>query len=158
MGYRNNPTLSLKLNEKNADGVFFQDEIVSVDDILDSRVPDLPVETSFEVDWFVINGEQINYIDTCIEYWILWSIDNKDKSQEDDKNYDVQLRSPSIHILSFECELYLKNIKVSMFANELFKKTEIYHQLQVDQGLKQILPYLVNWIQTEVWMINYQHL
>lgn len=68
MGYRNNPTLSLKLNEKNADGVFFQDEIVSVDDILDSRVPDLPVETSFEVDWFVINGEQINYIDTCIEY------------------------------------------------------------------------------------------
>lgn len=158
MGYRNNPALSLKLNEKNTDGVLFQDEIVSVDDILDSRIPDLPVETSFEVDWFVVDGKKINYIETCIKWWIPWYIDNKDKSQEDDKNYDIQLRSPSIHTLSFECELYLKNIKSSMFSNELFKKTEIYHQLQVDQGLKQILPYLINWIQTEVGMLINHHL
>ena len=68
---------------------------------------------------------------------------------------DLQLRNPSIHTLSFECELYLKNIKATMFSNDILKKTEIYHQLQLDPGLKQILPYLINWIQSEVCSILY---
>ena len=37
-----------------------------------------------------------------------------------------------------------------MYCTSNNKKTEIYHLLQNDKGLKQILPYLVNWIQTEV--------
>ena len=37
-----------------------------------------------------------------------------------------------------------------MFSDSNTAKGEMYHQLHVDDGLKQILPYLVNWIQNEV--------
>lgn len=40
-----------------------------------------------------------------------------------------------------------------MYETKLSRKTTIYHQLQVDQGLKQILPYCINWIQEEVQII-----
>lgn len=60
------------------------------------------------------------------------------------------MRDSSIHSLSFECELYLNTIKTRMFSDNNTTKGEMYHQLHVDDGLKQILPYLVNWIQSEV--------
>lgn len=60
------------------------------------------------------------------------------------------MRDSSIHSLSFECELYLNTIKTRMFSDSNTAKGEMYHQLHVDDGLKQILPYLVNWIQNEV--------
>ena len=66
LGYRNNPTLQIKSNENKQGDLSIKDEIVSVSDILDARIPDLPVETSFEVNWFVVNGKQIDYIETCI--------------------------------------------------------------------------------------------
>lgn len=37
-----------------------------------------------------------------------------------------------------------------MFSDSNTAKGEMYLQLHVDDGLKQILPYLVNWIQNEV--------
>ena len=63
---------------------------------------------------------------------------------------DISVRDSSIHSLSFECELYLNTIKTRMFSDSNTAKGEMYHQLHVDDGLKQILPYLVNWIQNEV--------
>ena len=62
----------------------------------------------------------------------------------------IQLRSQAIHTMSFECELYLQNIKSQMYSDEYCMRYEVYHQLQIDEGLKQICPYLVNWIQSEV--------
>ena len=66
LGYRNSPILQIKLNEIQQGNLSIKDDIVSVSDILDSRIPDLPVETSFEVNWFVVNGKQIDYIESCI--------------------------------------------------------------------------------------------
>lgn len=77
------------------------------------------------------------------------SSDNKDR-QDNVKDSSIQLHKPSIHTLSFECELYLNNIKSTMFEDKTSKRSVVYHQLQVDCGLKQILPYLINWIQSEV--------
>ena len=37
-----------------------------------------------------------------------------------------------------------------MYSDDYSLKYEVYHQLQIDEGLKQICPYLVNWIQQEV--------
>ena len=71
---------------------------------------------------------------------------------------DVQLRNPSIHSLSFESELYLKTIKSHMSCGDNYLKTAIYHQLQTDDGLKQICPYLVNWIQTEVLFLAFSQI
>lgn len=118
-----------------------KDEIVPVSDILESDIPDLPLETTFTIDWLAINGKQINFI--------------KDFDEDDDNTErppDIQLLSQSIHLLSFECELYLKNIKDRMYIVD-GKNTEIFHQLQIDDGLKQICPYLVHWIQSKVQMI-----
>ena len=44
-----------------------------------------------------------------------------------------------------------------MFSDSSMVKGEMYHQLHVDDGLKQILPYLVNWIQNEVGVGDFCH-
>lgn len=44
-----------------------------------------------------------------------------------------------------------------MFSNNSTAKAEMYHQIHVDEGLKQILPYLVHWIQSEVEVILIIH-
>ena len=62
----------------------------------------------------------------------------------------MRIRDSSIHKLSFECELYLSKIKSYMFSKKYSEKANLYYQIQVDKGLGQILPYLVNWIQTDV--------
>ena len=36
-------------------------KIVSVNHIIESEVPELPMETSFKVNWFVVEGNQIQY-------------------------------------------------------------------------------------------------
>ena len=77
-------------------------------------------------------------------------VDNESAKQDDVEEVPIQLRSQSIHTLSSECELYLQNIKSRMYSDDYSLKYEVYHQLQIDEGLKQICPYLVNWIQQEV--------
>ena len=72
-----------------------------------------------------------------------------EEDDSSDDNPDVQLLSQSIHSLSFECELYLKKIKSRLYSPEA-ENTEIFHQLQTDEGLKQICPYLVEWLQSTV--------
>lgn len=125
-----------------------KDEIVPVSDILESDIPDLPLETTFTIDWLAINGKQINFIKDCASYGsCLRLVDEDDDNTE--RPPDIQLLSQSIHLLSFECELYLKNIKDRMYIVD-GKNTEIFHQLQIDDGLKQICPYLVHWIQSKV--------
>ena len=37
-------------------------DIVSVNQIIESEVPELPLETSFKVNWFVVEGNQIQYL------------------------------------------------------------------------------------------------
>lgn len=69
-----------------------------------------------------------------------------------DDSPDVQLLSQStrsVHSLSFECELYLKKIKSRLYSSEE-ENTEVFHQLQTDEGLNQICPYLVDWVQSTV--------
>lgn len=68
---------------------------------------------------------------------------------DSDDSPDVQLLSQSIHPLTFECELYLKKIKSRLYSPEE-ENTEVFHQLQTDEGLNQLCPYLVNWIQSTV--------
>ena len=68
---------------------------------------------------------------------------------DSDDSPDVQLLSQSIHSLSFECELYLKKIKSRLYSSEE-ENTEVFHQLQTDEGLNQICPYLVDWVQSTV--------
>lgn len=69
----------------------------------------------------------------------------------------MRVRDSSIHNLSFECELYLSKIKSYIFSKKYSEKANLYHQIQVDKGLGQILPYLVNWIQTSVCFMFYVH-
>lgn len=77
-------------------------------------------------------------------------VHGEDAAQEDSSTVEISVRDPSVHSLSFECELYLKNIKVRMFSEDDAQKAEMYHQIHIDEGLKQICPYLVSWIQSEV--------
>ena len=77
-------------------------------------------------------------------------VDNESAKQDDVEEVPIQLRSQSIHTLSFECELYLQNIKSRMYSDAYSLKYEVYHQRQIAEVMKQICPYLVNWIQQEV--------
>ena len=37
-------------------------DVVPVSQIIESEVPELPLETSFKVNWFVVEGNQIQYL------------------------------------------------------------------------------------------------
>lgn len=39
-----------------------ESKIISVNHILESEVPELPLETSFKVNWLVVGGRQIQYL------------------------------------------------------------------------------------------------
>ena len=127
--------------------------IVSVDQLLESEVPELPLETSFKVNWFVVEGNQIQYLKERTDFLafdLYFLVEDDDNSPDDSP--DVQLLNQSVrsvHSLSFECELYLKKIKSRLYSPEE-ENTEVFHQLQTDEGLNQLCPYLVNWIQSTV--------
>ena len=138
----------------NSNVIQLEDSIVSVQDILNSEIPEIPQETTYNVSWLVINGRQISHIPECVfERNESYLVHGEDEVQEENNELDISLRNSSIHSLSFECELYLNNIKTRMFSTNSTAKAEMYHQIHVDEGLKQILPYLVHWIQSEVEVI-----
>ena len=126
--------------------------IVSVDRLIESEVPELPLETSFKVNWFVVEGNQIQYLkERMLSIRFVYFLVEDDDNASDDSP-DVQLLNQSVrsvHSLSFECELYLKKIKSRLYSPEE-ENTEVFHQLQTDEGLNQICPYLVSWIQSTV--------
>lgn len=37
-------------------------KIMTVNDILESEIPELPLETSFKVNWLVVGGRQVGYL------------------------------------------------------------------------------------------------
>lgn len=131
--------------------VKLQDSIVAIQDVLNEEVTQIPQELTYSVSWLVVDGKQISHLSQCnciLMPFIL--VHNEDEEHDVDNKPSISFHDASIHSLSFECELFLKNIKSRMFSNNTIVKAEMYHQLHFDEGLKQILPYLVNWIQNEV--------
>ncbi|KNB41929.1 transcription initiation factor TFIID subunit [Blastocystis sp. subtype 4] len=141
IGHSNEISTKFKMVKPNSNVIQMEDSIVSVQDILNNEVPEIPLETTYNVSWLVINGKQIANIP---------KFHGEDEVQEESNELDISLRNSSIHSLSFECELYLNNIKTRMFSTNSTAKAEMYHQIHVDEGLKQILPYLVHWIQSSI--------
>ena len=39
--------------------------IIAVSDVLSSEIRELPIETTFSVNWLVVNGKQVNFLSTC---------------------------------------------------------------------------------------------
>ena len=46
-------------------------KIVSVNHIIESEVPELPMETSFKVNWFVVEGNQIQYLKESTDFFLI---------------------------------------------------------------------------------------
>ena len=44
-------------------------DVVPVSQIIESEVPELPLETSFKVNWFVVEGNQIQYLKESTMIW-----------------------------------------------------------------------------------------
>lgn len=159
LGYSNDVTTKFKSVDTGSATLKMEDSILSIQDILNSEVPEIPLETRYDVSWIVMNGKQIASLPTCLEVWndsVI--VHREDDLQESNTEIDISVRDSSIHSLSFECELYLNTIKTRMFSDSNTTKGEMYHQLHVDDGLKQILPYLVNWIQSEVSVGDFYYL
>lgn len=45
--------------------VRIEDPIIAVSDVLSSEIRELPIETTFSVNWLVVNGKQVNFLSTC---------------------------------------------------------------------------------------------
>ena len=45
--------------------VRIEDPIIAVSDVLSSEIRELPIETTFSVNWLVFNGKQVNFLSTC---------------------------------------------------------------------------------------------
>lgn len=45
--------------------VKIEDPIIAVSDVLSSEIRELPIETTFSVNWLVVNGKQVNFLSTC---------------------------------------------------------------------------------------------
>ena len=46
-------------------------DVVPVSQIIESEFPELPLETSFKVNWFVVEGNQIQYLKESTMIWRL---------------------------------------------------------------------------------------
>ena len=46
-------------------------DVVPVSQIIESEVPELPLETLFKVNWFVVEGNQIQYLKESTMIWRL---------------------------------------------------------------------------------------
>ena len=42
-----------------------EDSIISIQDILTSDVPTIPLEMTYDVEWIVVNGKQIEHLPDC---------------------------------------------------------------------------------------------
>ena len=45
--------------------VRIEDPIIAVSDVLSSEIRELPIETTFSVNWLIVNGKQVNFLSTC---------------------------------------------------------------------------------------------
>lgn len=45
--------------------VRIEDPIIAISDVLSSEIRELPIETTFSVNWLVVNGKQVNFLSTC---------------------------------------------------------------------------------------------
>ena len=46
-------------------------DVVPVNQIIESEVPELPLETSFKVNWFVVEGNQIQYLKESTHFFAI---------------------------------------------------------------------------------------
>lgn len=44
--------------------VRIEDPIIAISDVLSSEIRELPIETTFSVNWLVVNGKQVNFLST----------------------------------------------------------------------------------------------
>ena len=66
IGHSNETSTKFKTVKPNSNVIQMEDSIISVQDILNTEVPELPLETTYNVSWLVINGKQIANIPKCV--------------------------------------------------------------------------------------------
>lgn len=66
IGHSNELSTKFKTVKPNSNVIQMEDSIVSIHDILNSEVPEIPLETTYNVSWLVINGRQIAHIPKCV--------------------------------------------------------------------------------------------
>ena len=65
LGYSNDVTTKFKSVDKRTTTLKMEDSLLSIQDILNSEVPEIPLETRYDVSWIVMNGKQIASLPTC---------------------------------------------------------------------------------------------
>ena len=149
-GYSEDMTIKYKKVESGKSVMELEDSIISIHDILNSEVPEIPLETTYDVEWVVVNGKQIAHLPNGKNNLKGWWVVQEESQTKEKQEICVSIHDSTVHTLSFECELYLSKIKSYMVSKRYEEQARIYHQIHIDKGLGQILPYVVNWIQTTV--------
>ena len=62
VGYSEDMTIKYKKVESGKSVMELEDSIISIHDILSSEVPEIPLETTYGVEWLVVNGKQIAHL------------------------------------------------------------------------------------------------
>ena len=67
LGYSNDVTTKFKSVDARSATLKMEDSLLSIQDILNSEVPEIPLETRYDVSWIVMNGKQIASLPTCTD-------------------------------------------------------------------------------------------
>lgn len=67
IGHSNSVVTKYKTLSSDQKKIVLEDKIVKISDILNTEVPDIPLETNYSVAWFVVNGRQIAFKPECGE-------------------------------------------------------------------------------------------
>lgn len=62
VGYSEDMTIKYKKVESGKSVMELEDSVISIHDILSSEVPEIPLETTYNVEWLVVNGKQIAHL------------------------------------------------------------------------------------------------
>lgn len=62
VGYSEDMTIKYKKVESGKSVMELEDSVISIHDILSSEVPEIPLETTYDVEWLVVNGKQIAHL------------------------------------------------------------------------------------------------
>lgn len=65
LGHNNGSIVRVVSTKGKEQKVRIEDPIIAVSDVLSSEIRELPIETTFSVNWLVVNGKQVNFLSTC---------------------------------------------------------------------------------------------
>lgn len=144
-GYNTVSKITFQTDNKNPEKVILNNPIINLDDILKTPMPSYPSEITFHMHWLDVEGVQPRIPENPTAQVL--------QSQAESKGDNSVAIQPEVsHALSNELMLYFQKVKEGIHSEDSQIRETIYNSLRRDRGFHQLLPYLIQYIISEMKM------